>query len=152
VPSQGALRWLTPPDTIPVVQFTLGHTKDAMRRALLVASALLLCVHAAWVADAHFATEGRSAFGLLLWAAVPLAAFLVALFVRRRQFLAGVLVALPASALFAMGNAAYEHLGHPVDFPGVLGALFVFGMSLPVCGLLAAAGAGAARLSPFRSV
>jgi hypothetical protein len=123
-----------------------------MRRPLLIATVLLACVHALWLAHAHTVAERSNTLGLLLWAAVPLAAFLAAALARQRQFIVGTLVALPAAAFFVVSNAAFEVLGHTVEFSGLLGAVFVFGMSLPVCGLLAAAGAGLTRLSPFHPV
>lgn len=123
-----------------------------MRRPLLIASVLLACAHALWLAHAHAIAERGGGLGMLLWVAVPLIAFLTAVFSRQRQFLTGMLVAVPAAALFVISNAAYELLGHAVEFSGALGALFVFAMSLPVCGLLAAVGAGLARLSLFHPV
>lgn len=124
-----------------------------MRRPLLIATVLLVCVHGLWLAHAHASAErGSGGFGLLLWAVVPIAAFVAAVLARQRQFLVGTLVSVPAAVLFVLSNAAFELLGHAVEFSGALGALFVLGMSLPVCAVLAAAGAGLSRLSPLHPV
>jgi hypothetical protein len=121
-----------------------------MQRPYFIASSVLVCVHALWLVYAHGAAENLGNTGLVLWLVVPLAAFLAAVFARKRQFLVGLAVALPAALLFVVSNSVFALLGHRIDYPGVLGAVLVFGMTLPLCCLLAAAGAGLARLSPFR--
>ena len=126
--------------------------QHVMRRALLIATSVQTIAHALWLAYAHLLAQRGSTLGVLLFAVVPLAGYCAAALVPRRKVLVGTLVALPAALLFAASNFAYWQLGHAVEFPGAGGALFVFGMSAPVCALLAAAGAGLACLSPYRPV
>ncbi len=123
-----------------------------MRRALLIATVVLAMSHALWLVYAHLVSQRGHSLGALLFAVVPLAGWCAAALVPRRKFLTGMLVALPAALLFAASNFAYSQLGHAVEFPGAEGALFVFGMSAPLCALLAAAGAGLAYLSARRPV
>jgi hypothetical protein len=123
-----------------------------MRAPLLVAFAVLVCAHALWLAFAHAAEQGTTSAGALPWLAVPIAGFVAAVLAKQRQVVVALSVAVLAAVFFVGSNALYAQLGHRVDFPGLKGALFVFGMSFPICCLLVAAGAGLARLSPFRPV
>jgi hypothetical protein len=123
-----------------------------MRRLLFLASFGLLGLHCTFVAGKALAPNLAAVFAPLLWAAIPVAALVVAVLARSRQFTTGLLVSVPAAVLFVLSNAAIQLLGQSVEFPGFRGALFVFGLSLPAAMLLSAIGAGVARLSPFQPV
>jgi hypothetical protein len=122
-----------------------------MRRPLLLGVVVLLTAHALWVAGAIFGIRGVF-FGALIWAAIPVAAFVAALAASKHKVWAGVLLALPASLLFALSNAVAQWLELSVIYSGVGGAVLVACLSLPVAALLAAIGAGLAHLSPFQPV
>jgi hypothetical protein len=123
-----------------------------MRRPLLVAIVVLLCAHAVWLVHAHLVAPAGSALWAVPCGAVSLGAFCAASLANRRKVLTGILVALPASALFVVGNAALQALGHRIVFLGVEGSVALFLISLLVSALLATAGAGLACLSPYRPV
>lgn len=115
-----------------------------MRRPLLIASAVLLCLHVLWLVQVHLIQKRGRAIDYMIMTAILLCAFGVTTFSRNRRFVAGLLVAVPASVLAVFAHVARQLLGDSVDFPGVSGALNGLVLSLLFSFVLATIGANLA--------
>jgi hypothetical protein len=78
---------------------------------------------------------------VLIWAAPPIAAFIIAYLAPCRKFLLGLSMAILASILIVVVNSVYAALGGSVDFPGIHGGLVLAEIALVLNGITCAIGA-----------
>ncbi len=111
-----------------------------MSRAFVIGLCILIGVHALYLlllqSANSFASLGSASFinvtGVVLWVAPLAAAFVVAMLAPHRRLSLAISLAVPAAVLFGLTNLIFEALGNSSDFPGVMGAAMVVGMSAPV--------------------
>ncbi|WP_428036194.1 hypothetical protein [Amphritea sp.] len=85
---------------------------------------------------------GWRLLGYGAWLSMVIGSFIVSVSEPKHSFLYSVLLAMPASIIFAGLNYLYGVLGIPVDFAGIRGAIVVFGMALPTAIILCVIGGG----------
>ena len=117
-----------------------------MQHRLLIAAGMFLCLCLPWLARVHLFSRHGSTFDYVAWSALLLASFGVTTLAHSHRFLAGLLVAVPASVLVVIVHAVRQLLGYPVDFAGVSGAKYVVILGLVGSFVLAAIGASLASL------
>ena len=110
-----------------------------MSKAWCAGAAILILAHVAW----HAAVQAGGYSGVLvslLWLSPFVAGLVTSCFAPRRKIILGMSTAILSAVLVVAFNAAYQLLGHSVDFPGLSGGLILFSTTFVYAGAISAAG------------
>lgn len=109
-------------------------------KPIIIGSLVVLLISTVALGASH--AFGWRSLGYGAWLSMVVGSFIVSAREPKHSFLYSILLAVPASLIFAGLNYLYGVLGIPVDFAGIRGAIVIVGMALPISIILCAIGGG----------